>query len=98
MAKKRERKFEDHVELMLSVFESAEACRSENIALRSILRKQGLSDEAVRSRLRRILKNPGLDESGAQVVKRACEETLKRYLEFDAQEVLAKLDPYGRVQ
>jgi hypothetical protein len=90
--------FPPHVRMMLSVFERCDACRRENIALRSILQKQGLSDAAIRSRVRRLLKKPDLDESGAQAVKRACEEILKRSLEFDAQEVLVKLEPIGPVQ
>ena len=77
---------------MLAVFETADECRRENNALRSILRKQGLSDRAIQSRVKRLLKKPDLDESGAQAVKRATEESLKQWLDFDAQEVLAKID------
>jgi hypothetical protein len=90
--------FPPHIQMMLSLFERADVCRRENIALRSILQKRGLSHAAIQSRLRRLLKKPDLDESGAQAVKRACEEILKRSLDFDAQEVLAKLDPIGGVQ
>jgi hypothetical protein len=41
------------------------------------------------------LKKPDLDETGAQAVKRACEESLKRWQDLDAQEVLAKIDLKG---
>jgi hypothetical protein len=98
VGKKTERDFPLHIQMMLAVFDRADACRRENNALRSILRKQGLSDRAIQSRVRRVLKMPDLDETGAQAVKRACEETLKRSLEADAQEVLAKVDPIGPVQ
>lgn len=81
-----------------NVFERADACRRENIVLRSILKKMGLSHSAIQSRVRRALKEPDLDETGAQAVKRACEETLKRYLDDDAQQLLAKIDPIGPVQ
>jgi hypothetical protein len=90
--------FPMHIELGLGILRRAEICRRENIVLRSILRKQGLSDKAIQSRVRRALKMPDLDETGAQIVMRVYEETLKRYLEADAQEVLAKIDPIGPVQ
>ncbi len=95
MASDKGRKFQLHIQIMLSIFDDADACRRENNALRSILRKQGLSDRAIQSRVRRILKKPELDETGAQAVKRACEESLKRWLDLDAQEVLAKIDLQG---
>jgi hypothetical protein len=77
---------------MLNIMEFADLCRRENDALRSILRKQGLSDAAIRNRVRRILKKPDLDETGAQLLKRVSEESLKRFLDDDAQAVLAKID------
>jgi len=80
---------------MLSVFDSADACKRENDALRSILRKQGLSERAIQSRVKRILKKPDLDETGAQIVKRACAESLKRWLDLDAQEGIGKADLTG---
>jgi hypothetical protein len=98
MAKKRVRKFPLHIEIMLNVFEAADLCRRENDALRSISQKQGLSGRAIQSRLKRLLKKPGLDESGAQALKRVSEESLKRFQDFDVQEVLAKLGPRGGVQ
>ena len=99
MAKKQPtRNFSPHIQLVLSVFERADACRRENNALRSILQKQGLTDAAIQSRVRRLTEKTDPDETGAQAVKRACEETLKHFLDFDAQEVLAKMEPSGPVQ
>jgi hypothetical protein len=95
MARKDERDFPPHIQIMLAVFVQADLCRRENNALRSILHKQGLSDPAIQRRLKRLLKKPDLDESGAEVVKRACEESLKQWLDLDAQEVLAKIDLKG---
>jgi hypothetical protein len=92
MALTKHREFQPHIQIMLAIFETADNCRRENNALRSILRRQGLSDRAIQSRVRRILKRLDLDETGAQAVKRACEESLKRWLDLDAQEVLAKID------
>lgn len=92
MAIKKSCEFPPHIQITLAVFETAGNCRRENNALRSILRKQGLSDRAIQSRVKRILKKPEQDETGAQSVKRACEETLKRWLDFDAQEGIAKID------
>ena len=79
MAKKERPEFQPHVQIMLNIFEVADLCRRENDALRSILRKQGLSDPAIRSRVRRILKKPDLDETGAQLLKRVSEESLQRF-------------------
>ena len=98
MARKERPDFPLHIRMGLGILDRAEICRHENIALRSILNKMGLSDSAIQSRVRRALKKPDLDETGAQVVMRVYEETLKRYLEADAQEVLAKIDPIGPVQ
>jgi hypothetical protein len=95
MALKKGRDFPPHIQITWAVFETADNCRRENNALRSILRKQGLSDRAIQSRIKRILKKPDLDETGAQAVKRACEESLKRWQDLDAQEVLAKIDLKG---
>jgi hypothetical protein len=98
MARNKGRDFPLHIQLVLSVFDAADLCRRENNALRSILSKQGLSDRAIQSRVKRILKKPDLDESGAQAVKRASEESLKRLLDLDAQEVLGKIVLKGRPQ
>ena len=95
MPDKRGRDFPPHIRITLAVFEIADNCRRENNALRSILRKQGLSDRAIQSRVKRILKKPDQDETGAQAVKRACEESLKRWLDLDAQEGIAKIDLKG---
>jgi hypothetical protein len=97
MARKRkdDRDFPLHIQIGLNVFEMADLCRRENNALRSILRKQGLSDVAIQSRVKRLLKKPELDESGAQALRRVSEESLKRFLDSDAQEVLAKIDLKG---
>jgi hypothetical protein len=97
MARKRkdERDFPLHIQIGLNIFEMADLCRRENNALRSILRKQGLSDSAIQSRVRRLLKKPELDETGAQALKRVSEESLKRCLDADAQAVLAKIDLKG---
>lgn len=96
MARNKGRDFPPHIGIMLAVFDTADLCRRENDALRSILRRQGLSERAIQSRVKRILKMPDLDETGAQAVKRATEESLKRWLDLDAQEVLAKIDLKGR--
>ncbi len=96
MAPKKVRGSQPHIQIMLAIFEDANACRRENNALRSILRKLGLSDRAIQSRVKRILEKPDHDETGAQAVKRACEESLKRWLDLDAQEGIAKIDLSGR--
>jgi hypothetical protein len=90
--------YEPHIQMVLAIFESADACRRENIALRSILRKQGLSDRAVQGRVRRILNKPHQDQSGAQLIEQACEETIKRFRDHDAQLLFAAIDPIGVVQ
>jgi hypothetical protein len=96
MALKKQRDLPPHIQITQTVFEIADQCRRENNALRSILRKLGLSDRAIQSRVKRILKRPEQDETGAQVVTRACEETLKRWFDLDAQEGIAKIDLSGR--
>lgn len=93
---RRKADYPPHIQITSAVFEVADACRRENNALRSILRKQGLSDRAIQSRVKRILKKPDADETGAQAVRRACEESLKRWLDLDAQEGIAKIDLSGR--
>jgi len=98
MAENERPDFPLHIQMGLNILERAEICRRENIVLRSILHKMGLSHSEIRSTVRLALKMPDLDETGAQVVKRVYEETLKRYLEDDAQAVLAKIDPTGPVQ
>jgi hypothetical protein len=96
MTLKKGRDFPPHIQFTSAVFETADNCRRENNALRSILRKQGLSDRAIQSRVKRILKKPDQDQTGAQAVKQACEETLKRWMDLDAQEGIAKIDLSGR--
>ena len=86
------------VQLMLTVYEEADACRRENNILRSILRKQGLSSPAIQNRVKRALKKPDLDETGAQVLKRVCEESLRHFQDFDVQEALAKFEMKGKPQ
>ena len=93
--RKKESDLPPHIQITVNIFEMAELCRRENNALRSILRKQGLSDSAIQSRVRRLLKKPELDETGAQALKRVSEESLKRCLDADAQAVLAKIDLKG---
>src|SRR5690242_8535493 len=83
------------IKMMGAVFEAADACRRENNALRSILRKQGLSDPAIQSRVRRILKKGEDDELAAQLLKRVCEESLKHIQEFDLAEWLQKVELKG---
>jgi hypothetical protein len=95
MALDKGRDYPSHIRMTLAIFEQADLCRRENNALRGILRKQGLSDRAINSRIKQILKKPDLDESGAQAVKRACEESVKRFLDLDAEEVLGKIDLKG---
>jgi hypothetical protein len=98
MSKKTRDDFPVHIQMMLRVLEGAEDCRRENNALRSILREQGLSEKAIRDKVRRLLKNPDVDEDGAQILKRVSEECIKRLQDHDAQELLAKIDPIGGVQ
>ena len=90
--------YEPHVQIAVAVFLAADACRRENSALRSILRKQGLSDRAIQDRVKRILKKPDQDQTGAQLLQQACEETIKRFRDHDAQGLLATIDPIGGVQ
>jgi hypothetical protein len=89
---------EPHVKMAVAIWFAADVCRRENIALRSILHKQGLSDRAVQDRVKRILKNPEQDKTGAQLLQQVCEETIKRFRDHDAQAVLATVDPIGGVQ
>jgi len=89
---------EPHVQMAVAIWFAADACRRENIALRSILRKQGLSDRVIQGRVKRILKKPDQDQTGAQLLRQACEETIKRFRDRDAQAVLATFDPIGGVQ
>jgi hypothetical protein len=98
MAKRPVGEYEPHIQIAMEIFSAAESCRRENIALRSILHKQGLSHSAIQSRVKRILKKPDQDETGAQMMKQLCEETIKRFRDHDAQEVLAKIRPIGGVQ
>jgi len=86
------------VQMMLTVFDSADDCRRENNALRSILRKQGLSASAIQSRVKRALKKPDLDETGAQALRRVCEESVRHFQDFDVQEALARLVLKGKPQ
>ncbi len=98
MARKKDVNYPPHIQIMMGIFSVSDTYRRENNALRSILHKQGLSDTAIQSRVKRLLKKPEQDETGAQMLKRLCEETLKRSRDYDAQEVLAKIDPVGPVQ
>jgi hypothetical protein len=41
--------------ITMAIFDASEAYRRENIALRNILRKQGLSDRAISEKVRRFL-------------------------------------------
>jgi hypothetical protein len=89
---------EPHIQMAWAIFETADNCRRENIALRNILRKQGLSDRAIQGRVKRILKKPDQDQTGAQLLQQVCEETIRRFRDHDAQAVLATIDPIGGVQ
>ncbi len=52
---KKDNEFPSHLRVVLAIFRAAETCRRENNALRNILHKQGLSDAAIRGRVRRLL-------------------------------------------
>ena len=81
--RKKESDLPPHIQITVNIFEMADLCRRENNALRSILRKQGLSDAAIQSRVRRLLQKPEADQSDARILRRVCEESLKRYEEID---------------
>ena len=98
MAKRTTGAYERHIQIALDIFSGADSCRRENIALRSILRKQGLSDRVIQSRVKRILKKPDQDQTGAQMLKQLSEEMIKRLRDLDAQGLLEKIDPIGGVQ
>jgi hypothetical protein len=98
MDDKRGRNVPPHIQIAINIFEIAEVCRRENNALRSILRKQGLSDAAIRSKVRRLLQKPEADEFGAQLLKRVCEESLKRYEDLDLVDWLSKAEIRGKPQ
>ncbi|WP_348268663.1 hypothetical protein P8936_05420 [Edaphobacter paludis] len=98
MARKRGSSVPPHVQIAINIFEIADLCRRENNALRSILRKQGLSDAAIRSRVQRLLQKPEADETGAQLLKLVCEESLKRYQDIDLAGWLSKAEIKGRPQ
>lgn len=98
MKRKKESNIPSHIKITMHIFEVADLCRRENNALRSILRKQGLSDAAIRSRVRRLLRKPETDETGAQLLKRVCEESLNRYQEIDLGDWLSKAEIAGKPQ
>jgi hypothetical protein len=89
---------EPHIKTATDVFWVADVYRRENIALRSILRKQSLSDPAIQSRVRRLLKKTEQDETAAEMLQQLYEETIRRLRDLDAQELLATIDPIGSVQ
>jgi len=48
--------------------------------------------------VRRSLQKPEADESGAQLLRRVCEESLKRYEEIDLAKWLSKAEIKGKPQ
>jgi hypothetical protein len=98
MAGRKMRDFPMHIQIMLGVFEAADKCRRENNALRSILRKQGLSDAAIQGRVRRLLKMPEMDIAGARLLKQVCEESLKHFDETYLATLLSGARIKGKVQ
>lgn len=98
MTIKRTKEYPPHIQIMLKVFDAAESYRLENNALRSILRKQGLSDVAIQSRVKRLLKKPGEHEPAAQLLKRVCEESLKHFDETYLATFLSGVTIKGKVQ
>lgn len=84
--------------ITMATFDAVEAYRRENIALRSILRKQGLSDRAISGRIRRFLKKGEPDETAAQLQRRVCEESLAQLRGIDVKRWLEETDLKGSPQ
>lgn len=84
--------------ITMAFYDSAEAYRRENDALRSILRKQGLSDPAISARIRRLLKKSETDETAARLLKRVCEENLALLREHDLEKWLRDEQIKGKPQ
>jgi hypothetical protein len=84
------------IQVMMAVFDAAEAYRRENIALRSILLKRGLSDAAIQGRVRRFLKKGEHDETAARLLKRVCEESLSQLRGIDLEKWLEEVQIEGK--
>lgn len=84
--------------ITMAVFDAVEAYRRENIALRNILHKQGLSDRAISGRVRRFLKKGEPDETAAQLLKRVCEESLAQLRGIDVKKWLEETHLGGNPQ
>ena len=98
MKEKRPKGEDVATRITMAIFETAIACRRENNALRTILRKQGLSDAMIQNRVRRILKKGEDDPTAAQLLKRVCEESLRQLQEFALGEWLEKVELKGKKQ
>ncbi len=98
MAQKSFDEYPLEIRIVLAICESAEAHRRENNALRNILRKQGLSDATIQRRVNRFLKKAEENESAPQLLKRVCEESLKRFQDSDLADLLAKMQIKGPTQ
>lgn len=88
----------DIIRMTMAVFDSADALSRENEALRELLRRQGLSDGVIQRRVNAYLKASRERESGHQLLKKACEEILKRLPDFDVEEALANMPIRGPKQ
>jgi hypothetical protein len=85
------RKNPRNIGIVMAVFHSAEKLRKENSALRRILRKQGLSDTAIRRRVLAYKKVKSEEELSESLLRQCCEEFLKRLAAIDVEEELAAL-------
>lgn len=74
------------------------AMEAENRALRELLRRQGLSDVAIRRRVAAYLKDENYRQLALQRMHELCEETLKRLPALDAGELLAEMKIKGEPQ
>jgi hypothetical protein len=79
------------VGIIMSIFHSAEKLRRENAALRSILRKHGVNDVAIRRLLIASKKLDPEEELSESLLRQCCEEFLKRLNAIDVERELASL-------
>ena len=79
------------VGIIMSIFHSAEKLRRENAALRSILRKHGVNDVAIRRLLIASKKLDAEEELSESLLRQCCEEFLKRLNAIDVERELASL-------
>jgi hypothetical protein len=82
----------------MAIFESAENLRQENLALRMVLRRQGLSDSTIQRRVNAYRKARKEEDSALLLLRQCCEDMLKRWPEIDLEEELATLPIKGKPQ